>query len=52
MRTIKITVTDGDGVVLDFIKIQTEEKVDRVAYRLLKVSQSERPDEEALIIGE
>lgn len=52
MKTIKITVTDADGVLLDRTEIETTANCKQISFRCLEGNLAERPDEHTLTIGQ
>jgi hypothetical protein len=51
MKTIKITVTDEDGVILDRTVIDVEAGCSRLAFRPIEGTAAEQPCEQILTIG-
>lgn len=51
MKTIKIVVTDEDGVVLDRAEVEVARDCTKIAYRPIEGTLAERPAEETLEIG-
>jgi len=51
MRTIKISVTDKDGMLLALEILNVNDDINTIAFRPVAISQSPRADESELEIG-
>lgn len=51
MKTIKLTVTDGDGAILDTAEIEVAFDCGKITVRAIEGTLAERPEEQVLYIG-
>lgn len=51
MNTIRITITNADGMVLDSVRLSTADETNAIAYRVIKGEVDVRPEESVLVIG-
>lgn len=51
MKTIKILISDSDGVLLDRIEMEVAADCSQIAVRPLEGTLAERPDDQVLTIG-
>ncbi len=50
MKTIKIVITDADGVLLDRCELEVASDCSQIAVRPIEGSKAERPDETLMFI--
>lgn len=51
MNTIRITITNADGMVLDSVMLSTADETNAIAYRVIKGEVEARPEESVLVVG-
>ncbi|WP_415910093.1 hypothetical protein [Oleiharenicola sp. Vm1] len=51
MNTIRIIITNADGMVLDSAMLSTADETNAIAYRVIKGEVDVRPDEAVLVLG-
>ncbi|HVT73064.1 MAG TPA: hypothetical protein VHD61_08000 [Lacunisphaera sp.] len=51
MNTIRIIITNSDGMVLDSVKLSATDETNAIAYRVISGEVEARPDEAVLVIG-
>ncbi len=51
MNTIRITITNADGMVLDSVRLSTADETSAIAYRVIRGEVEARPEESVLVVG-
>lgn len=51
MNTIRIIITNADGMVLDSARLSAADETNAIAYRVIKGEVDVRPDEAVLVLG-
>ena len=51
MNTIRITITNADGMVLDSVMLSTADETNAIAYRVIKGEVEARHEESVLVVG-
>lgn len=51
MNTIRIIITNADGMVLDSAMLSTADETNAIAYRIIKGEIEARPEEAVLVLG-
>lgn len=51
MNTIRITIMNADGMVLDSVRLSTADETTAIAYRVIKGEVEARPEESVLMVG-
>jgi len=51
MNTIRITITNADGMMLDSVRLSTADETNAIAYRVIKGEVEVRPEESVLVVG-
>lgn len=51
MNTIRIIITNADGMVLDSEMLSATDEANAIAYRVIKGEVDVRPDEAVLVLG-